>query len=56
MYIRIVSWHVIRTWTRVPGRALTYCGRTATGESADDFGDDRTCETCFRITAKNEGA
>lgn len=52
MFIKIRSWHVIRTWTRVPGRAITLCGRTATGESADSFGNERSCETCLRIQAK----
>jgi hypothetical protein len=52
MYIRIRSWHIIRTWTRVPGTALTLCGKRATGASADTFGDDKSCESCLRLQAK----
>jgi len=53
MYIRIRSWHIIRTWTRVPGRALTRCGKVATGEPSNDFGDEKTCESCLRLNAKD---
>jgi hypothetical protein len=56
-WIAIRSWHVIRTWTRVPGRAITLCGRTATGESRDIFpSEERTCETCLRIAARRDDA
>lgn len=54
MFIRIRSWHVIRTWTRVPGRAITLCGRTAEGPTAEGRGDERSCETCLYIKAKKE--
>jgi len=52
VYIRIRSWHIVRTWTRVPGRAITLCGRSASGATTDSFGDDASCETCLRIAAK----
>jgi len=52
MWIKIRSWHIIRTWTRVPGRAITLCGRSATGPTSAGFGDDKSCETCLRISAK----
>jgi hypothetical protein len=52
VYIRIRSWHIVRTWTRVPGRAITLCGRSASGPTAEGFGDDASCETCLRIAAK----
>ncbi len=59
MYIKVSarskSFHIIRTWTRV-GSAITLCGRSATGESSDTFGDEKTCETCWRAKAKTEGA
>lgn len=51
-YIKIVSWHVIRTWTRVPRVALTLCGRRAEGEAAAGFGDEKSCESCLRIQAR----
>lgn len=46
------SWHILKTWTRVPGRAITLCGKPATGSTADDFGDERSCESCLRIKAR----
>lgn len=51
-YVKIRSYHVVRTWTRVPGRWITLCGRTGGGDSVSDFGDGKTCETCLRIAAK----
>ena len=52
-YVRFRSWHVIKTWTRVPGRALTLCGRLATGATADVLPlGDKSCETCLRLQAK----
>jgi len=55
-YIRVsgrsLSWHVVREWTRKPGVALTLCGRRATGATAADFGDDKTCELCYRAKAR----
>ena len=51
-FVRIRSWHVIRTWTRMPGRAITLCGRTSDGESSPDLPmDEKSCETCLRIRA-----
>jgi hypothetical protein len=59
MYVKIRSWHGIRSWTRVPNRCKTYCGQTVMtvnapgrGETAEGFGTERTCETCLRIMAK----
>ena len=52
MYVRIRSWHIIRTWTRVPNVALTLCGKRANGPSSDDFGEEKTCESCLRLRAK----
>jgi len=52
VYIRIRSWHIVRTWTRVPGRAITLCGRSASGPTSDGFGESASCETCLRIESK----
>lgn len=49
-WVKIRSWHIVSTWTRVPGRSIALCGKTA------DWGtplpappeDEKTCETCFR--------
>jgi hypothetical protein len=50
-WIQIRSWHIIRTWTRVPGRAITLCGKSATGETQPVFPpDEKTCETCLRLS------
>lgn len=49
------SWHLVRSWTRVPGRAVTLCGRTASGPTADIFpNDEPSCETCARVRLRNE--
>lgn len=46
------SWHLLATWTRVPGRALSICGRTLNdAESRGGLPPGKTCETCFRIKA-----
>ena len=45
-----LSWHVNRTWTRVPGRALALCGRTIpNAANRFDRPAEKTCETCLRI-------
>lgn len=52
-YVKIRSWHIIATPTRVSGGYITLCNRSVVaGVTADDFGDDKTCETCFRKQAK----
>jgi hypothetical protein len=54
-WVQIISWHALRTWTRVPGRAITRCGRTVSDieHALPDFpGDAKTCETCLRSLAK----
>ena len=54
-WIKIRSWHLIRTWTRVPGRAITLCGRSAEGqESGEPPSDEATCESCFRIRERRQ--
>jgi hypothetical protein len=52
VYIKIRSWHVIGTPTRMFNTYKTLCGRRAVGEPAMSFGDERTCETCLRIMGK----
>ena len=51
-YVKLKSWHILRTWSRVPGRFITLCGRVGTGDVVADFGDEKTCETCLRIASK----
>jgi hypothetical protein len=50
-WVKISSWHILRTWTRVPNRGVTLCGRTATmiDEALGPPSDEKTCETCFRL-------
>lgn len=44
------SWHRVKTWTRVPGRAITLCGKTVNGDvQADRDHSEKSCESCFRI-------
>jgi hypothetical protein len=52
-WVRIDSWHLLATWTRVPGRALTLCGRTVQDPptSAELPGNEKSCETCLRLFA-----
>ncbi len=47
-----LSWHAVRDWTRVPGRARTVCGRTVSGETSDALPAEKSCETCLRIVAR----
>lgn len=51
-WIRIVSWHAVRTPTRVPRRYVTRCGRSADGTTFDQRPDGKSCETCLRIVTK----
>lgn len=44
------SWHIVATYTRVPGRMIARCGRTLLGEPLDDRPAGKTCETCLRLT------
>ena len=54
MYIKIRSWHVVRTFTRVPGRAITLCGKQAQGQTSTGLPmAEKSCETCLRIRAKS---
>jgi hypothetical protein len=52
-WVRIRSWHIVRSEFTSRGgleMATTACGRRVTGETVDDRpGDEKTCETCFRI-------
>jgi hypothetical protein len=51
-WIKIRSWHIIKTATRVPGRYVTLCGKSAYGQAQPDFLEgDKTCESCLRINA-----
>lgn len=45
------SWHFLRTWTRVPGRLITVCGRTFDSAEVSNLALPRgkTCETCLRL-------
>jgi hypothetical protein len=49
-WVRIRSWHVVKTPTRVPNRYVTRCGRSAFGPDLDERpGNEATCETCLRL-------
>ncbi len=53
-WVRIRSWHGVRTATRVPGRFVTLCGRQASSLRVVDLLPlgEKTCESCLRIYAK----
>lgn len=54
-YVRIRSWHIVRTWTRVPGRAITRCGRIAAGASSPFLpSNEPSCESCLRYARGDE--
>jgi hypothetical protein len=49
-WVKIRSFHIVLTPTRVPDTFATLCGRRAAGPEVDDRpGSERTCETCLRI-------
>ena len=50
-WVKIRSWHIYRTYTRMFGSALTVCGRAVAAPDVvnDRPGNERTCETCLRI-------
>jgi hypothetical protein len=52
-YVKIASWHVILTPTRVPETYRTLCGRTVTTrETKDELPlDEKSCEICLRLAA-----
>lgn len=54
-WIKIRSWHRVRTATRVPGRYITFCGKQATGDPQDSYTSyEKTCEACFRLSGLKE--
>lgn len=55
-WLKIRSWHVVRTWTRVPGRGLSPCGRILEGDPLPMYpADEKTCEVCLRWAVKQQG-
>lgn len=58
-YVKIRSWHIVKTPTRFVmfDTYITLCNRTVTTtETSNDFGDEKTCETCFRKQARINAA
>lgn len=52
-WVRIRSWHAIRTHTRVPGGVVTVCGRNVVdARMSDVLPAGRSCETCLRIVTR----
>lgn len=50
-WVRIRSWHLVRTFTR-GGQILTYCGRRVAGDmtTAEELPEgDKSCERCFQL-------
>jgi hypothetical protein len=49
-YVKARSWHILRTWSRMPGVAITRCGRRIDNpETSDTLPADRSCESCLRF-------
>jgi hypothetical protein len=52
-WVRIRSWHLFGTWTRMPGVLITLCGRRADSpEMRDTLPEGKSCESCLRIHAR----
>lgn len=50
-YVRIVSWHIVKTPTR--DAYVTLCGKRAEGTPRDEFPfDEKTCEVCLRLNSR----
>ena len=53
MYVRIRSWHVVLTPTRMFDTYRTLCGRTVTTrDTRDELPAARSCESCLRINER----
>ncbi len=53
-WVQIVSWHAVRNYTRVPGRVVTACGRISEGPIRATLPAGKSCETCLRVTARED--
>lgn len=51
-YIRIVSWHIVRTPTRAFDSYITLCGRRAVGDALPNIGEGKSCESCLRLALR----
>jgi hypothetical protein len=53
MYVKIESWHILKGGEE---GVETLCGKEVSQlwERAADFGNEKTCESCFRIAADHE--
>ena len=52
---RTRSWHLLRTWTRVPRRAIAMCERTIlVDEESKKTPQGKTCESCYRAAARTQ--
>lgn len=50
-YVKVQSWHLLKTWSRSPGVAITLCGRRADDpETRETLSAERSCESCLRIS------
>lgn len=55
-WVRIRSWHIVRTPTRMFDTYRTRCGRTVvTKDVRSEFPqDEKSCESCLRIQARDD--
>lgn len=52
-YVRIRSWHLVRTPTRMFDTYITLCGRmVTTTDTRHELPAERSCETCLRIQTR----
>lgn len=55
-WIKVLSWHALQHESKVIDGAeaphTTYCGRNVVGEIVDILPDEKSCESCLRITAR----
>jgi hypothetical protein len=56
-YVKVRSWHILRTYTRVPEMAVTLCGRLVRAtETRAELPAERSCESCLRIATRRVDA
>lgn len=50
-WVKIKSWHRVKTPTRVPDTYVTFCGKRAEGQALETFPSyEKTCESCLRLS------
>lgn len=54
-WVKIRSWHAVKPNyrdSRWENDSLAFCGRRLMGAAVDDLPDEKSCESCLRILAR----